>query len=62
MPRSNKIGQLLDSIGRSRTYDWFGGPRLGDADVAERKPITDLWPLRAGYTGTASDLPSKYMK
>ena len=46
------------------TYDWFGGlgPRLGDADVAEKKLITNLWPLRAGYTGKISkyDLPSEY--
>jgi hypothetical protein len=46
------------------TYDWFGGlsSRLDDADVAEKKLITDLWPLRAGYTGKISkyDLPSKY--
>jgi hypothetical protein len=46
------------------TYDWFGGlgAHLDDADVAEKKLITDLWPLRAGYTGKIStyDLPSKY--
>ena len=46
------------------TYDWFGGlgPRLDDADVAEKKLIADLWPLRAGHTGKISkyDLPSKY--
>ena len=46
------------------TYDWFGGlgPHLDDTDVAEKKLITDLWPLRAGATGKISkyDLPSKY--
>jgi hypothetical protein len=46
------------------TYDWFGGlgVRLGDADVAEKKLITDLWPLRGGSTRKTSkyDLPSKY--
>jgi hypothetical protein len=46
------------------TYDWFGGlaARLGEADVAEKQLITDLWPLRAGYTGKTSkyDLPSRF--
>jgi hypothetical protein len=45
------------------TYDWFGslGPHLGETDVAEKKLITDLWPLRGGSAGKASkyDLPSK---
>ena len=45
-------------------YDWFGGlgPHLDDTDVAEKKLITDLWPLRAGGTGTISGygIPSKY--
>jgi hypothetical protein len=45
-------------------YDWFGGlgPHLDDEDVAEKKLITDLWPLRAGAAGKISkyDLPSKY--
>jgi hypothetical protein len=44
------------------TYDWFGGlgPHLND--VAEKALITDLWPLRAGYTGKASkyNLPSRF--
>jgi hypothetical protein len=37
-------------------YDWFGGlaGRLDDADVAERKMITDLWPLRTGYVGKSA--------
>jgi hypothetical protein len=46
------------------TYDWFGGlaPHLDDADVAEKKLVTDLWPLRAGARARISqyDLPSKY--
>lgn len=45
-------------------YEWFGGlgPRLGDADLAERKLIADLWPLRVGKTGKTSkyDLPSRF--
>ncbi|QPF87553.1 hypothetical protein IC762_15230 [Bradyrhizobium genosp. L] len=45
-------------------YDWFGGlgPRLDDTDAAEKRLITDLWPLRAGKAGTISkyDIPSKY--
>jgi len=43
-------------------YDWFGGlaPRLND--VAEKALITDIWPLRPGYTGKASkyNLPSRF--
>jgi hypothetical protein len=50
-----------DAQGR---YDWFGGlgPHLGDADLAEKKLIADLWPLRVGNTGKASkyDLPSRF--
>ena len=46
------------------TYDWFGGlgVRLDDTDVAEKKLIIDLWPLRGGSTRKTSkyDLPSKY--
>lgn len=45
-------------------YDWFGGlgPHLGDADLAERQLIADLWPLRVGSTGktTKYDLPSRF--
>src|SRR6266481_444093 len=46
------------------TYAWFGGlgPHLDDADVAEQKLITELWPLRTGHTAKISkyDLPSKF--
>jgi hypothetical protein len=45
-------------------YDWFGGlgPHLDETDAAEKKLITDLWPLRAGTRRKASpyDLPMKY--
>ena len=45
-------------------YAWFGGlgPHLGDADLAEQKLITDLWPLRVGNSNKAShyDLPSRF--
>jgi hypothetical protein len=45
-------------------YDWFGGlgAHFDDADVAEKKLISDLWPLRSGSIGKASkyDLPLKY--
>jgi hypothetical protein len=46
------------------TYDWFGGlgAHLDDADVAEKKLITGLWPLRAGTTAKLSkdDPPSQF--
>ena len=45
-------------------YDWFGGlgPRIGDDDLAEKKLIADLWPLRVGHTNKATnyDLPSRF--
>lgn len=45
-------------------YAWFGGlgPNLGDADLAEKKLIVDLWPLRVGNIGRASNynLPSRF--
>lgn len=45
-------------------YDWFGGvgPHLENADVAEKRLITDLWPLRSGSMAKASEynLPLKY--
>jgi hypothetical protein len=45
-------------------YDWFGGlgPHLDDTDGAEKKLITDLWPLHAGDSRKASKyaLPMKY--
>ena len=45
-------------------YDWFGGlgPHLHDADLAEKKLIGDLWPLRSGSIEKASkyDLPLRY--
>jgi hypothetical protein len=45
-------------------YDWFGGlgPHLDEADVAEKKLIADLWPLRSGSIRKISeyDLPSQY--
>ena len=45
-------------------YDWFGGlgPHLDDTDAAEKRLITDLWPLRAGNTKTISEygIASKY--
>lgn len=45
-------------------YDWFGGigPHLGDADLAEKQLISDLWPLRVGNSGKTSnyDLPSRF--
>jgi hypothetical protein len=46
-------------------YDWFGGlgAHLDDGDVAEKRLISDLWPLRSGSIGRTSkyDLPpSRY--
>jgi hypothetical protein len=45
-------------------YEWFGGlgARLGDEDLAEKKLITDLWPLRVGNKAKASsyNLPSRF--
>jgi hypothetical protein len=45
-------------------YAWFGGlgAHLSDADMAERKLIADLWPLRVGKTAKASsyNLPSRF--
>ena len=45
-------------------YEWVGGlgPRLGDPDLAERRLIADLWPLRVGNTGKTSKyaLPSRF--
>jgi hypothetical protein len=46
-------------------YDWFGGlgPHLGDADAAEKNLITNLWPLRVGYTAriAKNDPPSRFV-
>jgi hypothetical protein len=45
-------------------YDWFGGlgPHLSDANVVEKKLITELWPLRGGAVVKASKygLPTDY--
>ena len=45
-------------------YEWFGGlgPRLDDTDAAEKKLVTDIWPLRAGNSRKASNygLPMKF--
>jgi hypothetical protein len=45
-------------------YAWFGGlgAHLDDRDMAEKKLIADLWPLRVGNTGKASNynLPSRF--
>jgi hypothetical protein len=70
---SSHSGPLeIELTRRNIPFVKFGGLKFLDAAhikdmlallrVAEKKLITDLWPLRAGYTGKISkyDLPSKY--
>jgi hypothetical protein len=56
--------QLPDQVGRSGNLRFGGlGPHLGDADAAEKNLITNLWPLRVGYTAriVKNDPPSRFV-